>query len=151
MARQRLDLTGVKSGDLEAIEYVESDKKRGAMWRCICHKCGSECIVPASRLSGKHPQKDCGCTKRYLRRDLSGETIGCFEVLERCNEKTKRQSVIYKCRCLKCGKIVLVPAENIQPTRISCGCSHYDTSEMRRKNALGQEKTSSAASMFPLF
>lgn len=141
MPREKIDLTGVRSGDLEAIECVGSGQKLGAMWRCRCHKCGGECIIPASRLTAKRPQKDCGCTKRYQCRDLSGETFGCFEVLERSNEKTKKQSVIYKCRCSKCGKIKMVSQDSLRLEHISCGCETYTPEKMRKKNAISQEKT----------
>ncbi len=55
--RNSTDLTGRRYGDLEVLEYVDSDRN-GTRWRCKCHRCGHITVVNAAWLKD---YKSCGC------------------------------------------------------------------------------------------
>ncbi|MBQ8296854.1 MAG: hypothetical protein IJX77_03625 [Ruminococcus sp.] len=55
--RNSIDLIGHRYGDLEVLEYVDSDRS-GTRWRCKCHRCGRTTTVTAAWLKD---YKSCGC------------------------------------------------------------------------------------------
>lgn len=55
----KYDLTGKRFGRLTVVEYVGTNSKRLALWRCKCD-CGNKKIVPSRYLMNGHVQS-CGC------------------------------------------------------------------------------------------
>lgn len=54
-----IDVTGRKFGRLTVLEYVGTNEKKYAMFRCVCD-CGKETIVKGRNLRTGHT-KSCGC------------------------------------------------------------------------------------------
>ena len=54
-----VDITGLKSGKLTAIEYAYRNKFGQPVWKCKC-ECGSICYVTQNNLS-RQSTKSCGC------------------------------------------------------------------------------------------
>ena len=90
-----LNLTGKKFGRLTVKEQVGSGEN-GAIWHCEC-KCSGTVDVSSDQLRRKvKPTRSCGCIQRekaakHMKKvgskpsrfiDLSGQTIGKFEVLK---------------------------------------------------------------------
>lgn len=63
--RNYRDITGNRYGYLEVIEYVRSGKN-GTEWKCYCHKCGSERVIPSVWLKR---YKSCGCLSKASARN----------------------------------------------------------------------------------
>lgn len=69
MSPWTIDETGKKYGRLTVLEYVGTNEKKHALFRCICD-CGNEVIVKGRNLRTGHTQS-CGC---YCR-DRSREAV----------------------------------------------------------------------------
>lgn len=55
--------------------------------------------------------------------DLKGQTFGYLKALYDTGERDKWQNVIWRCECLRCGKLVNVPASSLTKGNTkSCGC-----------------------------
>ena len=59
--RLKYDLTGQQFGFLLVLRY-EKTERRACWWRCVC-ECGTETVVPTSRLRKGHT-RSCGCWGR---------------------------------------------------------------------------------------
>lgn len=59
MGRHRLDITGVRSGRLVAIEPTDQRKNKKALWRCRCD-CGNEVLVISTYIR-VGDTRSCGC------------------------------------------------------------------------------------------
>lgn len=60
-----LDLTNYRSGMLEALNPVYSDRKKGVIWACKC-ECGNIINLPASEIK-RNFTKSCGCmTNKWI-------------------------------------------------------------------------------------
>lgn len=57
-----IDLLGQKFGRLTVIERMPNNKRKQAVWKCLCD-CGNEVIVEAGHLRSGHSQS-CGCYGR---------------------------------------------------------------------------------------
>ena len=139
MSRHALDFTGQHFGDLEVIERAGSTPRGAALWRCICHRCGRECVIIGHRFHNARPPKDCGCRKKEQSADLTGQTFGALTVLERSKENYKSGDKLYLCRCAVCGKEKLIPKSTIKTAPKSCGCLHYEPKRMKKMSLLGLE------------
>lgn len=64
MGRPRCDLTGMKFGGLEALEFSHMDKHRTSKWLCVCG-CGTTVLVSAANLKNGLT-KSCGCFKKRV-------------------------------------------------------------------------------------
>ena len=140
---KRLDLTGRRFGDLEALECSGVSEKGAALWRCLCHRCGSECVVEGYRLTDKRrPKTDCGCKARDRRADLSGQTRGGLDIIRRCGTY-KHGDYLYLCRCRHCGKEVKEPASTLRSATPpeSCGCIRYPAARMKAMSERGLDVT----------
>ena len=88
-----IDLTDQTFGLLKAIEPVETNDERRAVWKCRC-ECGREATVTShSLMSGK--QKSCGCLKESL-----GERK-IAEILTNNNIQYAPQYKIKKCKSIQ--------------------------------------------------
>lgn len=74
---RRVELTGYRSGHLEALRFHGTDRIGRAIWLTLCHACGEESPMPGYALRGIKPLKaaktHCGClTLRRQPRQPSG-------------------------------------------------------------------------------
>ena len=138
MSRHALDFTGQRFGDLEVVERAGSTPRGAALWRCICYRCGQECIIIGHKFHNARPPQDCGCRKKEQSADLSGQTFGALTVLER-RGNYKSGDKLYLCRCAVCGKEKLIPKSTIKVCPKSCGCLHYEPERMKKMSLLGLE------------
>lgn len=107
------------------IARAENDTQSRAQWLCRC-KCGNEGIVKGSSLrNGK--SKSCGCyqkqrTSEVTTKNLVGQTIGNFTVLESIMGEKGKARHKWRCRCNLCGNDeVYISTDNIKQQE-SCGC-----------------------------
>lgn len=134
---KRKDLTGLKFGSLTVLSLSHMDKRNGAYYKCLCD-CGNETTVMGANLSsGK--QKSCGCSRNYLRRDLSGLKFGLLTVIKpvESRKRTGNRTVYqYLCKC-ECGNTVVAQHDSLtQGHRISCGCVKLAQIEEKRNGNL---------------
>ncbi len=94
MPMPRLDIKGMRSGKLVAVEFGYVDKSGKAYWLCKCD-CGNECYVNASYIKN-NVVKSCGCNKISNRLRL--------EFCANCGEKIPADSKNYKYCCEECAK-----------------------------------------------
>lgn len=135
MPNRPLDLTGYRLGDLEFIRPVGRTPRGAVLWECICHNCGQTCQIIASRVHDPRPPVSCGCRKREREADLTGQTFGALEVLER-RGSYKTGDKLYLCRCTLCGAEKLFPACTIRDSPKSCGCAQYASDRMAAQSKL---------------
>lgn len=103
------DLSGMKFGELEVIEYMQN-----GLWRCKC-SCGREHLTSGFLLRTGQ-SKSCGHSTTGFK-DLTGRHFGEWEALE-YNKETKK----WRCRC-SCGIIREVKASSLTHGR-SKSCGH---------------------------
>lgn len=134
---KRIDITGMKFGDLTAIEYAYTKNKK-VYWKCLC-TCGNETIVRADGLKSG-AVKSCGKHNHY--EDLTGVRSGRLEVIQ-FSHKDERGRAYWKCRC-DCGNESIVRSDVIKSGYFkSCGC--YSKENIIKANQLkithGKSKT----------
>lgn len=55
--------------------------------------------------------------------DLTGQQFGYLTVLERSDYKDNTRHVYWICKCVRCGNITTVRADNlVKEITLSCGC-----------------------------
>ena len=99
-------IVGQEYGYLTVLAPAEKDKTGHICWKVRC-RCGNEFVATTGRLSAV----TCRCKKcyvKYPRKVLSyiGNTINGFKILS-IHGKNKAGAVLYKCKCLKCGSIII--------------------------------------------
>ena len=130
------DLAGQRFGELTVIEPAGRSPKGDMLWRCICRRCGNECVVEGQRLTDKKsPKKDCGCKKREKTADLTGKIYGALTVLKRTGID-KHRNALYLCKCSMCGSEKEFPAQTIRNKPKGCGCQQYKIEEMKKYSDL---------------
>lgn len=138
MGRSIRDLTGQRFGDLEVIEIAGKTPRNAITWRCKCHRCGSEAIIPGQQLTNKRsPQIDCGCRKREKLADLPSGQYGGIYVIGKTENRYSSGDTMYRCRCLSCGKEFELPKCTIKKNPQSCGCLRYPKSHFKKMSAAG--------------
>lgn len=120
-ASRRKDLTNQVFGKLTALYYIENTSP--PLWHCRC-SCGAELDVTSRALTHKE-RTSCGCKRRDLRKDLTGQKFGKLTVVERAENYTApsgQTQIQYKCKC-DCGNEIIVMATSLkQGLTSSCGC-----------------------------
>ena len=120
------DITGQQFGLLTVINFAGMKNHR-AMWHCRC-QCGNEKDINGTSLRlGK--SQSCGCRpnrNNYSHpHDLSGQRFGDLEVLHITDKRTNNGNVIWRCKCLACGKEVDISSHTLVVGHAnSCGCIH---------------------------
>lgn len=117
---KRIKLEGKKINMLLVEEYIG-----GGKYRCLCN-CGNRTEVFGSNLVRGHTIS-CGCAK--LTSDLSGQTFGFLEVIERAGSKPRggRKRPRWKCYCTRCGSYTEAYADVLlSGDQNSCGCLERD-------------------------
>lgn len=117
------NLTGKRFGRLSVLHRTDNRNGR-VCWECLCD-CGNTCSVTSMLLkSGK--TRSCGCLRSEEGRrravDLSGQRFGSLTALCATDERDRKSSVMWHCRC-ECGNETDVSEDGLRFGRhISCGC-----------------------------
>jgi len=88
---------------------------------CECGGCGKKITVAGSILRNKKSVYCINCKGLDKIIDITGQTFGNLQVIERAENRGER--VYYKCKCLLCGKVYDVLSYNLRHGNTkSCGC-----------------------------
>jgi hypothetical protein len=136
------DLTGYRSGYLEAIAKVEDSGGRGihTRWWCICHRCGKIVDVESGHLTSTwRPQLSCclkGSIESSTRKDLTNKIFGCLRADHIVKNGAKGKHVKWACECI-CGNWTIVDASDLtKGSTLSCGCKTMSKGELAVYNVL---------------
>lgn len=133
-----IDETGNTYTYLKVLEKADSIGGRAA-WKCKC-RCGKEIIVKGVYLrNGK--VKSCGCyqkeqTSKVCSKDLIGQTIGNFTILESIQGEKNGERHKWRCRCNLCGNENVYIATSNLTQQYSCGCATSSKGERKIKEIL---------------
>lgn len=127
---RKLELEGVRSGMLVAIERTDKKYKSHLLWRCRCD-CGNEKLVPSTWIR-RGSIKSCGCNST-CKKNLVGIKYGHLTVIALSEIKHKSGQRLWLCRCV-CGteKKITGYALTHRFTK-TCGCKGGRTSLLRGK------------------
>lgn len=129
-AKERyIDLTGRWFGELEVISKAENKNDRIA-WHCKC-RCGKEKILTSHDLICDGRQNCGGRVHRIGKniRDLTCIDLNGMEALYPTKERDYKGSVMWQCRCKKCGAQKLLSEDAlVHGNYKSCGCTRYENS-----------------------
>ena len=120
-----IDERGKKYNFLTVIDRAQNDASGRAQWLCQCD-CGKMVIIKGSSLRGGKT-KSCGCyqklrTSEASTKNLIGQTIGNFTVLESIMGTKHKERHKWRCRCNLCGnEEAYIQTANLR-TQESCGC-----------------------------
>ena len=120
-----IDETGNTYGYLKVLERAKNDSSGRAQWKCEC-KCGNIIEVKGTSLR-MGITKSCGCyqkeqTSKASTKNLLGQTIGNFTILESIQGAKNGVRHKWRCRCNLCGnEQVLISTSNLTQQE-SCGC-----------------------------
>ena len=143
--RSRVDITGMRSGKLVAIEPTDKRYDGSVIWKCRCD-CGKEVEEPASKIL-RGTVKSCGCGRiRSRALDLTGKRFGSLTALERLDQK-QGSSWLWKCKC-DCGNITTASASALSGGRVqSCGC--MQTTRLRASRDVTGEHFGRLTALYP--
>ena len=133
-----IDETNKKYGYLTVIKRGPNNKNGRAQWICNCD-CGKKGIIVLGSQLRNGKTKSCGCYQREqvlkaCRKDLKGQTIGNFYVIESAG--SGKGGHLWRCKCLLCGnENAVINASNIED-QYSCGCSISSKGEQKIKEIL---------------
>lgn len=128
-------LVGQRFGSLTVISKAKNKQERVA-WLCRCD-CGREKVVIGLDLKrGKTVSCGHAGCRPGRHKDLTGFRRGFIEAIEETDKRDYKGSVIWKCKCHRCGGSFELSADRIRhDSRMqSCGC--YRDSK-RHKVAVG--------------
>lgn len=119
-----VDITGMRSGCVTALEPTERKRNGSILWRCRCD-CGRELAVEAYKITHSRIQS-CGCRRgEKNRKDILGRRFGKLTVTGRLDEK-KGSNYMWLCRC-DCGREIKATANSLLSGNTkSCGCRRVD-------------------------
>lgn len=119
-----VDITGMRSGRVTALEPT-ADKRNGSiLWRCRCD-CGKELVVEAYKITHGRIQS-CGCQRGTKnRKDLQGQRFGKLVAVRRLDEK-KGSNWMWLCQC-DCGQEIKATTNALLSGNTkSCGCKRIE-------------------------
>lgn len=119
------DLLNRRFGKLIVVEVIKNNKNR-KVCRCKCD-CGNETLVEISNLkSGR--TVSCGCRMREINKqyaDITGKKYHDLIVESKTN-KRKDGTIVWKCKCLKCGKYIEATKKQLDRGYVKdCGNHNY--------------------------
>lgn len=122
------DLIGQRFGRLVVLEKTDKRDKSGCfIWKCKCD-CGNIIYRPTAALTrAKYGTKSCGCYKSDMAKirsakNLIGKKFGKLLVLEKTDERSLSESIIWKCQC-DCGQLTYAATNELTTGhKKSCGC-----------------------------
>lgn len=137
----KLDLTGKTLNNIRVIGPSGTSSSGATLWDCECLLCGAHFVAVGHRLTDKkYPQKDCGCTRRAARSDLTGKTFGDIFVIRRTGTGHRNEST-YLCRCNRCGSEKERTASQIRSGIQACSCVRHDLDFLSKISKKGVDKT----------
>lgn len=136
---------GNKYNFLTVVDRAQNDSSGRAQWLCQCD-CGEMVIVKGSSLrNGK--TKSCGCyqkirTSEAKTKDLVGQIVGNFTVLESIMGTKNGERHKWRCKCNLCGnKNAIISTDNLKHQE-SCGCLIESKGTRKIKELLEQNNIS---------
>ena len=132
---------GNQYGFLKVIDRAQNDTNGRAQWLCEC-KCGKMIIVKGVALRRGYT-KSCGCyqkqrTSEALSKNLIGQTIGNFTVLESIMGQRHGERHKWRCRCNLCGNENVYIATSNLSQQESCGCLNESKGNRKIREILEQ-------------
>lgn len=127
---------GSRYGDLEPVEKI-TGTKNGSLWRCKCHRCGSEYIARGRDLQAG-VRRDCGCKLRD-KSIAPGKKFGNVIILRKSETQSKPQRWIIK--CLVCGVEKEMRQSSICRNPKSCGCLSGSPEKMKKLSKIAIDST----------
>ena len=133
-----IDETGNTYGYWTVLEKADSINGRAA-WKCKC-KCGTIKIIKGTQLRNGS-SKSCGCfqkeqTSKACSKNLIGQTIGNFTILESIQGEKYGERHKWRCRCNLCGNEQVYIATSNLTKQESCGCLFASKGERKIKEIL---------------
>jgi hypothetical protein len=138
-----IDMTGKTYNNWYVIEKDTNIKSKEIKWKCKCLLCGTEKSVRGTDIrNGK--SKNCGCVRSQKTsqrnvqgaKNIQGKIYGYLQAIEP-TEKRQNTYVIWKCKCLKCGKIIESCLHDLEKGSVqSCGCMSESHGELAIKQLL---------------
>lgn len=134
--RRKKDITGMRSGMVEALEPTEEKRRGVILWKCRCD-CGREFLTEGHKISGG-VISSCGCMRNIHQiKDLTGQRFGRLTALRRLDKKIGT-SYAWLCQC-DCGKMTEVSANALlKGGTKSCGCGKIDALRKQSCDITGQ-------------
>lgn len=126
---------GTQIGMLTVIERLPADEWHRSRWRCECD-CGGETILNSAQIRRGIPNH-CGCQKKVMRSDLTGQRIGKLEVLgpsDKRGKRGKRTVPLWECRC-ECGEICYKATDTLTDPSVSMCAKCADISHTTKARA----------------
>lgn len=120
------DLTGRHFGEWKVLRRDENRNGK-TMWLCRC-SCGTVRAIASKALKAgrTHSCRNPIHNNPLTRRDLTGQTLGGLQVLYPTEKRDYKGSVMWHCRCLKCGREKNFSEDNlVHQNYKSCGCGQY--------------------------
>lgn len=155
MKKETIDMVGKTIGRLTVLERVGSDKKKQALFRCLC-ECGNEVITTGVSLRNGDT-KSCGClhkeiVSRLNSKDLTGMRIGHITVLgvSGYREYKKSRRKIYHIKC-DCGKEKDVEQSLLTRKNhiYSCGCETDSIISQKNMIDIAGQKFGRLTALYP--
>ncbi len=84
---KKKDITNMRSGRVTALEPTRMRASGAVLWRCRCD-CGRELFAEAYKITGG-TLKSCGCSRRRIPPDLTGQRFGRLTALERLDQRCR--------------------------------------------------------------
>lgn len=143
----KTNLTGQRFGHLLVTRAGE--KKNGKkMWYCDCD-CGERDILVQQNNLRSGNSKSCGCAskdniKKSLRKDLTGQMIGFWQVIQP-DEENSTNGTYWFCKCTLCGDPTIhsISAANLLSGKTqSCGCHLSSIKTYKIENFLREKNYS---------
>lgn len=126
------ELINKRFGRLTVNEVVRNEKNR-KICRCKCD-CGNETFVEIANLKAGRT-KICGCRMKEINSryaDITGKKYHNL-IVESKTEKRKDKTVVWKCRCLKCGEYIEATKKQLDRGYVK-DCGNHD-----HQNLLGKK------------
>lgn len=136
-----IDERGNKYNFLTVIDRAQNDSQGRAQWLCKCD-CGKMTIVKGVALR-RGTTQSCGCyqklrTSEASTKNLIGQTVGNFTVLESIMGTKHGERHKWRCRCNLCGnENAIISTDNLKQQE-SCGCLVESKGSRKIKNILEQ-------------
>ena len=129
---KKVNIAGMRSGSVTAIEQTELKRKGSYLWKCQCD-CGKVLFLEPYKISG-HKITSCGCQKNKDKiKDITGQKFGKLTALYAINE-IKGSSYVWHCRC-DCGNELDVRLSSLTSGNTSsCGCQRREKLKGKAKD-----------------
>lgn len=134
---RKVDITGMRSGIVTAIEQTDLKRKGSYLWKCQCD-CGKVLFLEPYKISMQKIYS-CGCQKNKDKiKDITGQKFGKLTAIYPLNE-VKGSSYVWRCKC-DCGNEIDVRLSSLTSGNTnSCGCQRREKLKGKAKDISGME------------